>query len=148
MTDGIVKRFASRMQKKATPLMDKPDEKGEEKEELGLFEREEKPMRGKPDFDKPKLDKPDLDDPLLDDEMCALDCVKDKIEESDLSPDDIDELISFLEDKKAEGSDDGIDTEMGRDEANIKDDIKNMKDKPFDKKPEMGGLGSDNMGMY
>lgn len=80
---------------------------------------------------KPDKDKLDIGDRIEDkedhiEELASPEAmeVKKHIEKMDLSLDDVDYLMDCLKDKKSELTDDDIDTEMDREEAEEKDDMR------------------------
>jgi hypothetical protein len=143
-SQGVVKDFALRMaskQKKSAQL----DMGGDDASIDSLFKPE--PMKSKHKH-KPDIggDAPDIGDELggdigdeMGEEKSPLDEIKEQIDSMDLSPDDLDQLCDFITEKRVSLTDDGLDTEMDRGEAEKKDEMR-KDDGP------LGGEGNAAMG--
>jgi hypothetical protein len=137
-SQGVVKDFALRMAskpKKQAQLDLGGDDSGLDE----LF---------KPEPSKHKLDKDiDLDDKITDDlggemddiEKSELDEIKEHIDTAGLSVEDLDDLADYVTEKRVDLTEDDIDTEMDRDEAEEKDHMR-KDDEP------LGGEGNAAMG--
>lgn len=124
--EGIVSRFARRnvaKHEKREAQLDLGGDKGMD----DLFKPEKPEMNG-PDLGKPGDDLGEGGDHEMGDEMHEekrpVDEIKESIEAGDLSVDDLDELGDFIAEKRVDLTEDTIDTEMDRDEAEAKDDMK------------------------
>lgn len=137
---GVVGDFTRRMQeknnKRSGQLAGLGEPSGGGMDEL--FKPDAGPMKPDKKPKKPELGggKPSID---LGDEMgegleekSPLDEVKSQIETTDLSVEDLDELCDFITQRRIELTEDGLDTEMDRGEAEGKDDMR--KDKPLGEK--------------
>lgn len=139
-SQGVVKDFALRMankNKKSAQLDVGDDNAGID----SLFKPE--PMKSK---HKPDMGGDDLEGGIEDEmggemgeEKSPLEEIKEKIESMDLSPEDLDELCDFITEKRVDLTDDSIDTEMDRGEAEEKDEMRK------DTGP-LGGEGNAAMG--
>lgn len=130
MSRGVVQGFAERKAQRQTVKTGQMQEKPLD----DLFKPEKKMDRPKPDA------KPDagidigleegMDKDVMPEEKMSFDEIKSAIENFEGTPDEIEELCDLCQDKLMGSKSDGLDTEMDRGEAEMKNDIM-KKDKPL-----------------
>jgi len=149
-SQGVVKDFARRMasKPKKNAQLDLGGGGGTDIDELFKPDDMGKHKPGGMGKHKPPMDMEDdlgggLGDELgdeLGEEKSEIDKIKDHIEEADLSPEDLDELTDYITEKRVDLTDDDIDTEMDRGEAEEKDHMR-KDDEPLGGEGNAMGMG-------
>lgn len=121
--DGFTQSRTEKGQQRKAQLDEKPP--------MDDLFKPEKKLMDKPDIDSDvSIDEEDgLDKDIKPEKKMSFDELKSAIESFEGTPDEIEELCDACQDKLMGTQDDDIDTEMDREEAEFKDDMK--KDEPL-----------------